>query len=93
MHNVILLVNAEHMYHLRRVPAANHAQSRSTAMTPALGLGLGLRSVSIRYSAPGTHHLRTCWVWRSSRSHTNQERVRHAQIKLSPCMACQRMTD
>ena len=51
MHDVILLVNAEHMYHLRRVPAANHAQSRSTAMTPTLGLGLGLRSVSIRYSA------------------------------------------
>jgi len=34
MHDVILLVNAEHIYHLRKVPAANHAhfQSRTSSV-------------------------------------------------------------
>jgi len=34
MHGVILLVNAVHMYHLRKVPAANHAhfQSRTSSV-------------------------------------------------------------
>jgi len=30
MHYVILLVNAEHIYHLRKVPAANHAHLQSS---------------------------------------------------------------
>ena len=34
MHDIILLVNAEHIYHLRRVPAVNHAhfQSRTSSV-------------------------------------------------------------
>jgi len=51
MHDVISLVNAEHMYHLRRVPAANHAhfQPRTSSVHADFSLLL-LTILVIKYS-------------------------------------------